>query len=557
VPFHCPRLVLVAVTLLLGGKLAAQSPVEQPNNLRYGEVPGFEVLSDRPDEVTQTYVLRLQRTRQLLSNFFPQEFPDKGETPMRVLLYSASQDRIVPAARLPNTQSPEPRQTKAPQKALPSGMQVWSSVSDGRIGEARILSDGCTLLFAKNFYDEEKSARPTWSERAFASYADRRLELRAPFPPLWLDRAVRELLRGMIITPGEIRFFAVVAGDPPGGPVTPGELLPLGEFFAVDPNKNTALHGSRAEAVFDVQAGLFIRWALLRASPARQAAFNRFIALSAGQPPTEDVFSGCFGLQFADMQRELAAQLAAADRERVPSLQTDALPPCPKLELRAASKGEIARFTGEALRLHANSLSLLSDPDKPLLATLRAEAVTTLQAAYDAGDREQRLLAALGLAHVDVLHTQTALSLLESAAQARVVNPRVYLELVRLQLAAILAGSQGPDHKLDPGQVSALLTPVKFACHQTPALPQLYALAIDIWNRSAEPPAPADLAFLETTVKRFPQKLDLAYDLARLFGHFGQTAMAQNVVAHVLAYDLGRETRRRWESLQTELGAKP
>jgi hypothetical protein len=560
--FPTCRLLFLAAALLFSANLRAEAaattlPASPPSEWRYGEVPGFEILSDRSDESTRAYVLRLQRARQLLLHFFPEESASRPEMPVRVLLYRAEQDALS-APPITNPLRAEKNRVPTPQIKGNGGAapgQVWTSRSRTRADGARVFADDSTTLLSKNLYDEEVNGRPDWSEHTFTAYATHWLQQRTPPPPWWLDCALRELINSTIITAAEIRFSGLSHGSNiPGGPVRPDELLPMQEFLAFDPNKNLALIGSRAAGVVQVQARLFIRWAVLRATPARQAAFNRFISRTMAEPASEEIFADCFGVRFAEVQQELASELTRGNREQLAALRTDGLPAVSTLELHVASAEEFARITGEAARLYAAAPTAPADALEITPEKLRADALTVLRAAFDTGASDPRLLADLALTHLDLGESTQARPFLEAAVKFHVLNPRVYFELARLRFESARAASR----PLSPAERAGVMDLVKTGCEQDPVSPKLYALAVKVCAESTPPLDAEAFALLIEAVHRFPQELALAYDIARILAQSARKTDAQQIVAHALARDFyRRDSRQRWEALQSELAAQP
>jgi hypothetical protein len=325
------------------------------------------------------------------------------------------------------------------------------------------------------------------------------------------------------------------------GPASNRALLPLADFFAGDlssgdPAQNEAL------ALWQAQAALFVRWGLAGRNAPRRQALWKFVARAATEPVTETLFRDCFGLDFAPAHQQLTTYLPEAMRDRL-ALRPTQRPRVPDYSLRPAAEDEIARLKGDWERLEIAYVKT----QFPVLAPKYAEqARRTLLRAYDAGSRDPRLLAVLGLCEVDAGNDPAARPYLEDAAtRTKTLRPRAACELARLRFAS--------RPSLTAEQAAEILAPLLAALEQQPPLPEIYELIADVWSASTRPPTRDQLAVLEAGVRLFPRRPALVYrtaDLA-LRHHFPDTAKWLITLGLTLAPDSA--TRTRFESLQSRL----
>jgi hypothetical protein len=178
------------------------------------------------------------------------------------------------------------------------------------------------------------------------------------------------------------------------------------------------------------------------------------------------------------------------------------LPEPPAVQLRAATDAEVGRIKGEALRLGGHG----------------REAHEALIAPYIRGERDPRLLAALGLDESLAGHRERALKFLEAATAAGVERPGAYAELARLRLDAAARTA-----KLDDAQRRTILAPLLVARRQPPPMTAVYALMAETWSRSATRPSPDEFKILLEGVSTFPRDASLLLQVALVAAGHGYT----------------------------------
>jgi hypothetical protein len=170
-----------------------------------------------------------------------------------------------------------------------------------------------------------------------------------------------------------------------------------------------------------------------------------------------------------------------------------ALPTPPPFELKDAPDAVVGRIKGEALRMggHGN------------------EAHNALIAPYIRGERDPRLLAAIGLDEAREENDERALKFLNYAVDAKVDRARAYLELARLRLKAAKAKPGAPKEQLSEQQVHEILTPLFAARKLPPPMAEVYALIAETWSLSSIAPQREHFDVVLEGVRMFPRNTDL------------------------------------------------
>lgn len=474
----------------------------------YARSPEFEILSRCPDAAAQEIAQSYHRLQQVLNVVLPPPFQVKLDVPKTLILYD---ETLLPAtaqemlAETGGTSPGSPDELRYnvlrnPWLSDRDAVTVFVSVPREMFKPGRLAGSGIQLGWT--------SLTP--------SYIGFLLGNRSPALPSWFVSGFVGLYGRMSFTADAIQLGAVegfsadearVARNRPRPTVA---LLTMPELFA----------GPRGDAthtrLWFPQAELFIRWALDNAPRERQAAFWTFLDRSCTQPPSEKLFTECFGFGFDRMRELLQTYLPRAMLGGV-TWRAPAADKLPPLEFREATASEVALFKGDWERLATTYVR----SNSPALADRYLDqARRTLRRAYDRGDRDPRLLAVLGLCECDADNGSGARRFLEEAVQGGVVRPRAYLELAKLRWAEERAKG-GRGGKLNPVQTESVLAPLMIARKQAPALAEVYELMAEVWSNSAVTPQRADLAALAEGVGRFPQRAELLYRAAVLFSAQG------------------------------------
>jgi hypothetical protein len=205
------------------------------------------------------------------------------------------------------------------------------------------------------------------------------------------------------------------------------------------------------------------------------------------------------------------------------------LPDAPSLILRDATDAESGRIVGEAFRLGGHT----------------DEARLALIAPYIRGERDARLLAALGLAERLEGKNARARTFLEAAAQAKVERPRAYFELARLNFEEA-ASSDAP---FTDAQVARIIGPLNNARQQRPPMVQVYGLLAALWAQAARSPTREEFTDVIEGVQRFPRSTALVWRTAMLAAQRNFSPEALALARHGMKISRDPADRNRFETL--------
>lgn len=545
------------------GKIVTLPPflVEEaakPVPWRYADVAGLEVLSSCSERLTRELIANHFRLNVLLAELVPPSLQLRMSE-KRTLLFvdsahvpTASQDVV--ARMLLTTVDP----TSLDAKAEP--------IDDGRL-RRRPPPPRYTFLPNLRLWDRDSQAlfaivrESEFDPRRVAltsDYVAYVLQNRMPALPPWFISGVLSLFARATFSEDALTLEPIdwisASGSAAllGGTAANHPLLPLAEFFSGQLASNDPALGDAGLSLWQAQAALFVHWGVGGRGAPRRAAFRAFVERAAVESVTEDLFRQCFGLSFSAAQDQLTAYLPVALRERL-ALRPAQRPRLPDYALASASDVDGARLKGDWERLEVGFVR----SQFPALAPHYLEqARRTLRRPYDAGSRDPRLLAVLGLCEVDAGNDTAARDFLEGAvAQGATLRPRAGFELARLRFAAAKgAGADRPP--LTDGQAGEVLAPLLAARNLEPPLPEVYELIAEVWSASAAAPDREALRVLEEGVRLFPRRTELIYRAAALSLRHGlpDTARWQIALGRAVAPDAA--ARARFDALQAQLDAR-
>jgi hypothetical protein len=330
-------------------------------------------------------------------------------------------------------------------------------------------------------------------------------------PPAWFEEGLVQIFAAIDFQKKWITFAMI--GDGFGGERT-GDfnrllhrraLLPMAELLAETPR--------RRGAFWNAQAYAFVHMCLYGRNQKFQKPFLQFITRLDQEPVSEALFKECFQMDYKKMAMELRGYIDFTDHKymQFAAKKGQALPEPAPFELRDAPDAVVGRIKGEALRLAGKG----------------DEATNNLIAPYIRGERDPRLLAALGLDELQAGREERALRFLEAAANAKVERARAYLELARLSLKSAKANPAAADGRLDLAQVRSVLGPLFTARTQPPPLAEVYTLIAETWALSALPPQSEHLAVLLEGVRMFPRHMGLLMQTTLLASQRGFSTEAR------------------------------
>jgi hypothetical protein len=317
-------------------------------------------------------------------------------------------------------------------------------------------------------------------------------------------------------------------------------LVPFPKFFAVTADSPEAIN-PLGNNVWAKQCYAFVHMCLYGRGKRYQKPFGTFLMRLGKEPITEELFKECFKMDYKKMLLELRGYIDFTDYQHQEYVLKGAgLTSGAPLALRDATESEVGRIKGEALALAGH----------------QAKAKAELTAPYIRGEREPKLLAALGLYDRVNGEETRARKFIEAATAAKVVRPRAYLELARFRYADALA-KPGAGAQFSPEQVGAITGPLLVARLQPPSLPEVYELMTETWVRSATPPKKEDVVYLVEGVRLFPGRLKMLYAAAGLSAQAGMLDVAHAFTDYGIKVALDAKSKGLFEALKSTLPPAP
>lgn len=518
---------------------------------RYAQSPEFEILSRVPDSTTQQLAGSFHRLHRLLGAILPENFQVRFDVPKTLILYDQTLLPTTAQAMLDGSSTPHP---------TPAAGQRYGVLRNPRLSDVDVMtvfasvppSELATSARARFSLDPlpagDSGYRPGWTSLT-PDYVEELIAKRTPPLPVWFVSGFAGLYRKMHFSADTIEVGAVFwlsEGETRALRKNPRELpalLPL-ESLLAGPGTD-----AKKFDLWFAQTELFVRWALEDEKGYWRERFWQFLDRSSQEPASEALFKECFGIGYEHGVALLKRYLLSAVLKPA-TWQAKGSSDLPALELRDATPAELARLKGDWERLAA---SYVRNHSSSLETPYLDQARHTLRRAYDQGDRDPRLLAALGLCECDAGNDAGARGYLEAAASGRVVRPRAYFELARIRFAAECARLEAPQVKLNTAQTADLLALLAVARTQAPPLRSVYELGADIWAQSAMTPQRGDFAFLAEGTRLFPRDAGLMLRAATLYAAHGLSNQAGICIEHGLKIAPNDAMRERFLRLRDSM----
>jgi hypothetical protein len=550
---HLLWAILVALVLTSASRAAQPrrtvAPIELPPMMveesvssvpwLYVNAEGTEFLSRCSAFTTRRLAEAWLRKQQLLRVLVPEEFLGAVDVPSLFVLYAQDLEQTVSAE-----------------------IQRELRERDGASG----TREGVNIALSMRLSDRDMHASIAYIDEALfeadglsiaPGHVRFMLTSRVPELPGWLIDGIERVYRrtDFVMEPVSFRPLVWINDTQSSGlssdALRPRAILPASELFA---NEAARVVETAYPQRADVRAAtqeLFFRWAVLSGSATRDA-LRRFATRAAVEPVTEEMFVAEFGFDFSELRDRLSDYLPRAVEEYT-RLAPGKLPPLPLIDVRRATPNEIARVRGEWERLAiAHVQRRLPEVRDPYLAQARR----TLRRAYDAGDRDPRLLATMGLCEIDAGNEAGARTYLEPAVATGVVRPRAHYELARLRFRELTRAA--PATKLFSfTELAKIIEPLRTSLGQSPPLAEAFGLLAEAWSRCESPPTDAEFAELERGAQLYGRRPEVAYPIALAFAHHGRRPAALTVLDRCGTHAADDETRARIARLRAELMDTP
>ena len=492
-----------------------------PEEWRYAEIPGFEILSRLSERETRRFVADFLLLQQVIEIIMPGLTRGQVAVPTALILCGRGRgfDEFLPVRDRAERFAMNSLFLQNPERA--------AIVVDFALQELR-FSDAETV--------ESDPYRSFYIEY-FRHLIRRQL---AQAPPAWFEEGLVQLFGAIDFSRETITFGQI--GDGFGAEklgdfnqvLSRKALVPLGEMLRTEgPRQRTRY--------WKAQCYAFVHLCLYGNNRKYQKPFLQFVTRLGTEPLSEQLFKECFNRTYRQMALEIRShcEFTVYNATRFQAKKGEALPPPPPVELRAAADADVGRIKGEVLRLGGHGDS----------------ARNALIAPYVRGERDPRLLAALGLDELEAGRRDRARRFLEAAAQAGAVRARAHVELARLRLEEVRQQPGAPAGRLDEAQVTAVLTPLFAALKQPPPLAAAYGLIAETWMQSAVPPQAEHLAVVIEGLNRFPRDLVLLQQAALLAHRRGFPTEAKAMAERGVKLAREPAERERFQLLRASLDA--
>jgi hypothetical protein len=552
-----------------------------PLRWRYARFDQFEVLSLCPDSTTLAYLQKLWGFSQELDAVLPPSFQFQTSLPVTYILCDERQrkrlDQDIPVETyLGHEARADPSSSKPHFIEVPNlRLQDDDACFIFTLPNPNLV-DQDSVVYLPGYVDfllhKRTPPLPPWFINGFISLYDTmsfeeqvtrangsvRDESRLSEPPfVWVSDAESKRLRQKIQE--NLKLEATVARRL-GPNASPDDLellcpllLPMEDLLvSARPPAGPAEAIDHYRRALNSQAALFVQWALDNANQASREGFLRYLTRSSTEPPTEAMFRECLGVSYRRMIEQLGRYFIKVSAPFDPAavvLGIDA-PRSPPIRIRDATVSEVSRIKGDWERLEA---AFVRKAYPGLSGAYLEHAHHTLWRAYDQGDRDPRLLAAMGLYECDAGNDADARPLLAAAVRGRVVRPKAYLELARILYAEDLAKPAGAQGGLSAAQINSIFGPLAEGWTQSPPLLGAGELLADVWFHSGVAPSRADLVELERETLLFPQSAQLISQIAVLDARSGRLTEANRLIDRGLENAPDEPSRARLLQLQTAL----
>lgn len=505
-----------------------------PESWRYVEVPGYEIISSLSARETRRFVRDFQLLQQAIGVVWPALAQVRQGQPAMIILCNRDDefDRFVPEDRRDPVDIPTSVFVNDDERSgivvdfirrPPPFEDVGGSAEDSEdtaIAEAEFMSETDPY---REFY---------------LQYFRAMIRRGMSQPPRWLEEGLVQLLASMNFSERSVEVGRIGEGGDLDFTtrLQRAGLLPFADLFSNERPERFE------ERTYSAQCYAFVHLGLFGDNHRYQPAFQKLVAQALRGPITEEIFKECFGLTYKQMGIVIRGytQFTSYKSPQYRAKKGSAGFEVNDVEPRAATQAEVGRLQGEVYRLSGY-------PDRARLALI---------APYVRGERDPRLLAALGLHELSTGQTARARTFLEAAAAGKVERPRAWLELARLRLAEYKLATGETAAPLNEDQFNKVLDPLLMARSQRPALPEVYEEIGFLWADATRPPGPEDLRVIYEGALTFPTRMRLIYTAASLAVAYGQPSDARALVEHGLTY-ASAGAKPHFEQLRAKLPPAP
>jgi len=318
------------------------------------------------------------------------------------------------------------------------------------------------------------------------------------------------------------------------------------EFLFQLPTRKSSVEDAQKLISLQREATDFSYYCAFGPKPETRGAFENLMRYGAKRIPiTEEIFRRYFGKNYEEFSNEMDHyyKISTKDKEYVsswgnPKMVIDHFKKIPKIAWTDATRNQSARIISDWFFLNK----------RPDIARKTLD-LTKAYIPYVSNDPE--FCAAWGLSEMQYGDKATALSLLETAASAKVARPEVYRSLSRLYLENILA-SKGKDYKLDSAELQKVFDPLIATLKLWQRNPQTY-LGIFELAQHTNVPFPKELwkTIANNCIQQFPDNFEMLNQLVPLLMQNGLADEATRLLDATEKCPLTTKEQQQLERLKT------
>lgn len=489
-----------------------------PESWHYAEIPGFEILSRISERETRRFVRDFLLLQEVIQEIMPALLRGQSPVPTALILCGGRGkgfDEFLPKDQQIERYGKNSLFFPTPERsAIVIDFALDELQVDG--GSTRLEADPYRAFYA-----------------AYFRYLIRR-QVGEKAPP-WFEEGLVQLFAATEFDRRTITFAQI--GDGFGAEkigdfnrmLSQRAIMPFGQMLAREGPRNRS-------PFWAAQCYAFVHYCLYGHGQKNQAPFVRYVQRLTDEEPTEALFKECFKKSYNQFATELRGYVDFTAHKKIEfraKKGQPGLPEPPPVALRPAADHEVGRIKGEVLRLAGHGV----------------DAHNALIAPYVRGERDPRLLAALGLDEKQSGNDERARKFLEAAANGNVQRARAYLELGKLRLAEVRAKPAGAGARLSEAQVTHVLTPLFIARKQPPPLAEVYALIAETWDLSVVPPLQEHFAVVLEGVRLFPRDTALLLQATLLAARRGFPAEAKALAERGVKIAAGTADQDRFQMM--------
>lgn len=324
-------------------------------------------------------------------------------------------------------------------------------------------------------------------------------------------------------------------------------FIPFEEVFA---DTIPSSENRRRTKLRDAQRWLFFHWAMAE----HRVALWTFVEQASMRPVTEEMFSDCFGLSYAELQKTLIAYIPLL-RPIVIARVSDTR--VPAFTFREATDQEVAKVEGDLIRKEIHYVKSIRS-DRAATARYIEHASRVLLASFDIEESytgyDPGFLAVVGLYYAELNDTRKAIPALSKAVEGHTPRTLAYIELARMRYEQAAELPLGGGGGFSRAQVESILASIK---SWPKALTNLaaYDIASRTLYRLADPPTDEDLAIFDEGLRTFPKNPAIILAAASLYGRAHNDVRAQQLVDLGLEIVSDKALREKFIALRIQIAA--